>query len=208
MTRTGRRVVVAATAIVSLVPLSFALTLFFNSLFIARQAVGGASGGGTAKTANRARPSDVPLTITVFGRSDDTISASVGFSNADGLPVSTLERSWTGWELTFDFIVVRSGDGWLAFPYGVATDATGPGGGVDLVKYYDDGGFPAIFESSYLDDAARMSLRKMFSIIKTERWVPRFLGTLHHERLTVRSFEAGIPYAVRVSSGGKPYLVR
>jgi hypothetical protein len=200
MTRRGRRAVVAAAAIVSLVPLSFALTLFANSLFIARQSGGGASG--------RARPSDVPLAITVFGRSDDTISARVGFSNADGLPVSTLERSWAGWELTFDFIVVRSGDGWLAFPYGVATDATGPGGGVDLVKYYDDGGFPAIFESSSIDDAARKALRRMFSIIKTERWVPRFLGSLHHERLTVRSFEAGIPYAVRVSSGGKPYLVR
>lgn len=199
MTRTGRKVVVSIVAIVSLLPLSFAVSLFLNSVFLADQSRG-------ASAAGLARPSDVPLSVTVFGRSDDTISARVGFSDADGIPVSTLERSWAGWELTFDFIVVRSGEGWYAFPFSVATDATGPRRGVDLVKYYDDGGFPAIFDSVSLDAGRRKALGRMFSIIKTERWMPRFLGTLHHERLTIRSFDAGKPYFVVVGANGKPYL--
>ena len=81
-------------------------------------------------------------------------------------------------------------------------------GGVDLVRYYDDGGFPAIFGSATLADRERKTLSRVFSIIKTERWMPRFLGTLHHERLTIRSFEAGTPYVVRVNAKGKPVLAR
>jgi hypothetical protein len=196
MTRTGRRVVVSIVALISLIPVSFALSVFINSVSLSSRSESIAASGFLLS-------SNLPVTVTVFGRSTDTISARINFNDADGSPFSMLERSWSGWELSFDFILVRSGNGWLAFPFSVSTDATGSGNGVDLIKYYDNEGFPAIFESSRLDADGRKALRRMFSIIKTERWLPRIFGTLHHERLKIRSFDAGNPYIISVDANGK-----
>jgi len=53
----------------------------------------------------------LPVTLTVFGRSVDTVSARLSFSTADGDLAGTLERSWAGWEIKIDCVMIKAGSG-------------------------------------------------------------------------------------------------
>ncbi|HNY21045.1 MAG TPA: hypothetical protein PKO22_02735 [Treponemataceae bacterium] len=146
---------------------------------------------------------NAPVTLTVFGRGTDTLSAQLRIGTADGDVAAIIERSWEGWELNLDCVMVATGSGWLAFPYRLYTDETDPGSGVDLIHYYDLGGMPALYESTRLSAGERASLRRLFALVKTERWIPRFLGRLPHEVVRVRSYEPNAEYSLRVSRKGK-----
>lgn len=146
---------------------------------------------------------NTPVTLTVFGRGTDTLSAQLRIGTADGDVAAIIERSWEGWELNLDCVMVATGSGWLAFPYRLYTDETDPGSGVDLIHYYDLGGMPALYESTRLSAGERASLRRLFTLVKTERWIPRFLGRLPHEVVRVRSYEPNAEYSLRVSRKGK-----
>jgi hypothetical protein len=195
MTKTGRRRLFVACGIVSLVPIAFALGIFFSALLT--------SGGNSAVLARASvSDGDVPVGMTVFGRSTDTISARFSFRTTDGETVSTLERSWDGWELRFDCVLVKTGSGWLVFPYSMSTDRTDEGRGVNLLRYYDRSGFPSIYESSRLSSAERLALKRVFSVVRMERWLPRFFGNVHHETAVIRSFEPNVEYLLHVAKDG------
>ena len=195
MTKSGRRRLFVACGIVSLVPVSFALYIFFSALLT--------SGKGSAAL-ERASVSDrdVPVCMIIFGRSTDTISARFSFRTADGETVSTLERSWDGWELRLDCVLVKTGSGWLAFPYSMSTDRTDDGRGVNLLRYYDRAGFPAIYESARLSSSERIALKRVFSVVRMERWLPRFFGNVHHETAVIRSFDPNVEYLLHVAKDG------
>ncbi len=145
----------------------------------------------------------LPVGITVFGRSSDTISARLTIYNPVGEILGTVERSWSGWELVLDCIVVGTGNGWLVFPYTLYSNESSPDRGVNLLKIYNRNGFPAIWDKGALQQAERKSLSRLFFIVRTERWMPRILGSLHHERVTIRSFEPGIEYSLFAASSGR-----
>jgi hypothetical protein len=156
--------------------------------------------------------SELPVTLTVFGRSNDgdagsssTISARLAFFSPDGDLSGSLERSWSGWELKVDCVMIGTSGGWLAFPCLVTTDETS-GSGVDLFRYYDKSGFPAIYDSPRLTQKERSALRRLFWLVRVERWLPMFPGTLGHETVVIRSFEAGTEYSLRVARDGKIQL--
>lgn len=151
---------------------------------------------------------ELPVSLTIYGRGTDTLSMRLRFLGpTDGL-LGTMERSWTGWELTLDAIVVGTGSGWLVFPFRVYTDAPRSGNGLDLIRYYDRGGFPALWDEKALTDEEEKALRAIFGIVRTERWMPRIFGSLHHERLRVRNFEAGAEYILSVLGDGTLELLR
>lgn len=155
----------------------------------------------------------IPVTLTVYGRTtdsatgEDTISARVDFYNGEGDFAGTVERSWSGWELKLDCVMVAAGKGWLAFPFLAYTDETKDGHGVDLLRLYDRNHFPAIYESTLLNKAERADLRRLFTLVKTERWMPEIFGSLHHETVSIRSFEAGAVYSLFVTRDGKLKLL-
>lgn len=146
--------------------------------------------------------SHLPVTVTVFGRSTDTLSARIAFYNADGGLVGTLERSWPGWELKIDCIMVGTGKGWLAFPFLAYTDASSIGSGVDLVRFYNRDGFPVIYESNLMTRDERHSMSRLFSLVRTELWMPSVFGSLHHMTLSMRTFEPGTEYYLFVAKDG------
>lgn len=158
---------------------------------------------------------ELPVTLTIFGRSsdsingrEDTISARIAFFTPDGESAGSVERSWQGWELNIDCIMVSSGTGWLVFPYRVFTDKTALGQGTVLFDQYTSEGLPLLYTYPELTRKERAILHELFSIVKTEQWLPRFLGTLHHETVSIRSFEAGKEYSFFVTKNGKLTLRR
>ncbi len=196
----GIRNVVIAAALVSTASISIFL-LFF----------GWSSGIGSALSRFMVSDSRLPVSITVFGRStdnagNDTLSARIDLYTADGDLAGTVERSWSGWELKLDCVMIGTGTKWLVFPFLAYTDETERGHGVDLLRLYNRDGFPAIFESSLLRNDERASLKRLLSLVRTERWMPSVFGALHHETVSIRSFEAGTAYSLFVTKEGKLLL--
>lgn len=165
--------------------------------------------GGPATRLSRLAVSDgfLPVSLTVFGRGSDTISARISFYDPSGNLVGMAERSWSGWELYLDCVLVGTGSGWMVFPYLAYTDETISGHGVDLVRFYDRGGLPLIHDAPGLDSRERRALRRLFWLVKTERWMPVWFGSLHHRRVSIRSFEAGVEYRLHVGRNGELRLV-
>jgi hypothetical protein len=193
--KTLRRIWLLAAVLVSgLCIVSF--VIWFASAYL----VGGGPGERLRNIA--ISESRIPVVLTIFGRSSDTISARLAFFTADGNQAGILERSWQGWELKIDCVVVRSGEGWLVFPFMLYTDETRYGKGIDLVRYYNHKSFPLLFDSSSLDKNSIKALKRVFSLVLSERWMPSFLGTLHHETVSIRSFEAGAEYSLFVTKEG------
>lgn len=181
--------------------LTVASFIFFISIFV------WSDGIGTSLSRLFISGSRLPVTITVFGRSSDsakseTISARIDFFTAQGDLAGTVERSWTGWELKIDCILIGAKNGWLVFPFLAYTDETKRGLGVDLFRYYNKNNFPVLYESSALRREERTALKRLFAIVRTEQWMPLVLGSLHHETVSVRSFEAGTQYSLFVTQEG------
>ncbi len=190
----GKRVIVAAVAVAAIVS---ALSLMCYFSFASWQARIGEELARFELSGNR-----LPVTVNVFGRGTDTVSARVSFSTADGDLVGTLERSWLGWEIKIDCVVVKAGSGWIVFPFLAYTDQTIPGAGVDLLRYYERAGFPAIYDSSRNTATERKAMRRLFALVKTEQWVPTALGSLSHRVVTLRTFKAGADYSLWVDADG------
>jgi len=204
MKRTGNgaiiRYAVIAAALVSVLLVSFFL------MFLGWSA--GMGGGLSRLTASDSR---LPVTVAVFGRStdsegNDTLSARIRFLTADGDLAGSVERSWSGWELKLDCVMIGTGSGWLVFPFLAHTDETIRGHGVDLLRHYAREGFPAIYESSLLRNDERAALKRLFSLVRTERWMPPFLGSLRHETVSIRSFDPGAEYSLFVTKEGRLQL--
>jgi hypothetical protein len=150
----------------------------------------------------------LPITVTVFGRGADTLSARIAFYTPEGDLTGTVERSWSGWELKLDCVVIGGSSGWLVFPFLAYTEETTRGRGVALIPKYVRGSFPSLYESPALSPRERAGLRRIFGIVRTESWMPAFLGSLHHEILTVRVYEPGTEYSVFVTRDGSLRLGR
>ena len=145
----------------------------------------------------------LPVTVTVFGRSSDTISARIAFYTAEGDLFGTLERSWPGWELKIDCVLIANKSGWIVFPYQVSTDATADGRGIDLIRYYNYRGLPVIYDSLRLRGDEQKALKWLFFIVRSEEWMPAFLGHLYHQTVTVRSFQNNVEYSLYIDAAGK-----
>ena len=57
--------------------------------------------------------------VYIFGRGEDSISASVSLYSADGNEITRIERSWHSENISIDFIHLSFGEFEYAFPYRV-----------------------------------------------------------------------------------------
>ncbi len=167
----------------------------------------------------------VPLRFMVLSRSDTSVSARFRFYDAEGVEISSFERSWNGSELSIDSVVVPVGERALVFPSRVFTDAVAPKRGTDLFGYYDRDGFPAIFHSSALDRGARSALSELFSRIRSsergddpaagngrpwagDRLLKGAFGNAVHDLKRFRTFEVGAVYALVARTDGGIEIIR
>lgn len=143
----------------------------------------------------------IPVSITVYGRGNDTISARLVFYAADGTVLNTVERSWPGWEISLDVLTIKSGSGWIIFPLTVRTDETRDGQGVTVLRYYSRSGFPALYESGRIAVREQNALRRLFSFGKHD-FAILFSRKFQHRVATLREFETGTEYFLFVDSMG------
>lgn len=144
----------------------------------------------------------LPVSVQVFGRSTETISARISFYSAEGNTIGSLERSWQGWELAMDCLVVPSGSGRFVFPYMLQTDTTYPGKGVRLFPYYTRKSVPLLYAADLSDASVLTDFKLLFAIVKTEVWMPDFLGNLRKETARLRQFDAGTEYYLWLDTDG------
>lgn len=144
----------------------------------------------------------LPVGIVVFGRSSETISARLSFLSPDGRVIGVLERSWPGWEMWLDCVVLKTDSGFLVYPFSVGTDKTKIGRGINLLRYYMRENLPLLFESPALSDAQRNAFIRLSFLVSSERWLPSLLGRLRHERVLLRTYEAGMDYYLYVNEDG------
>lgn len=144
----------------------------------------------------------LPVSVTVYGRGSDTISARLAFYSADWTMLNTLERSWPGWEISIDSFIIESGEGWFVFPLVIRTDETRQGQGVEISRHYDRSGFPAIYESARITDRERTALSRLFSIAKSGFPVAIAPGRFGRRTTTLRQFDSGVEYFLHVDDSG------
>lgn len=167
----------------------------------------------------------IPLRFMVLSRSGESVSARFRFYTADGKEIASFERSWNGYELAIDTILVPIGERFVGFPARVFTDAVAPGKGTNLFAYYDRSGFPAIFETPNLGAPERLAYEELFKqvraftdpLIETVRnspydlpskWLNGAFGNAVHDIRQLRSFEVGVIYSLVVRSSGGVEIIR
>ena len=149
----------------------------------------------------------IPCSITMFGRSSQTISARINIFSFDSSHFYTLERSWQGWELIFDCVLVQISSGWLVFPYSIYTDVTKSSKGLNITKYYDYKNLPIIYDFSYITEKEKKDLKRIFSFVKAQRILPNFFKTFKVAQISIRNFEVGKEYFIKVDTSGHLNIV-
>ncbi len=144
----------------------------------------------------------LPVSITVYGRGNDTISARLAFYSSDWTIINTLERSWPGWEISIDSCIIESGAGWIVLPLVIRTDETREGQGVEVSRYYDRDGFPSIYESVRITPRERKALVRLFSLAKSGFPAIFASGRFSRRTTTLRQFESGTEYFLHVDESG------
>ena len=196
--------------------LAFLAAIGIASLLIIYQQ----NGLRTLKSGDVELPSiTLPLRFTVLSRSDTSISGRFHFYNALGREISSFERSWNGSELYIESLGISLGKRFFVFPSRVFTDSATAKKGTSLFPYYDQDGFPAVFDSPSLSPQTRQALATLFSRLKlsdaffvgnpTARGVSvkdspffSFLGRIQREVQRFRDLEIGVAYSFRAYADG------
>jgi hypothetical protein len=141
----------------------------------------------------------VPIRFKILSRGADRLSVRVRFYDRDGTELSSMEESFAGSELTFDFLVARNAEGtaWYSFPYKLYTDATAPKSGVDLFKYYDQQGFPGVFGEKGMAGGQREAYSKLFAAVRAGQDPGSgFFGNAVHDIKAFSLFEVDLVYRI------------
>ncbi|MFA6505098.1 MAG: hypothetical protein WCT14_03310 [Treponemataceae bacterium] len=142
-----------------------------------------------------------PLRVLILSRSDQAVSARCFFYDADGREIASFERSWNGWELDVESILVPSAGRIFVFPSRISTGQSAPRGGTDLFGYYDTKGFPAIFASTSLNPSTYSAFSGLFAFIKA-------FGGTKRDLKRLRDFEVGAVYEFTAYSDGRIVFTR
>ncbi len=145
----------------------------------------------------------LPISITVYGRGSDTISARLALYTADWTVLNTVERSWPGWEISIEALVIQSGTGNIVFPLTVRTDETRAGQGIPITRYYDRSDFPALYERIGISSRERSALRRLFFLARHGLWVSTRTGRFRQGRAVLREFQTGTEYFLFVDRSGR-----
>lgn len=168
------------------------------------------SSSGALHSAFRGGSVLLPVSVTIFGRSSDTISGRVAFFLPDGKPAGAVERSWQGWYLTLECLVLTFRPGEkkcpLVFPSLFRPDGSGEKSAFRLFDSYDSEGFPLIYRLPGLSAEEDRALRTAFALAKAERIFPGLFSCFSRQQLKIRSFSPGTEYNLAVESGGTVFL--
>lgn len=140
-------------------------------------------------------------TVTLYGRSNETISARFGFYTLDGDLVYAMERSWQGWELILDYKLIKTSSGFLVFPYTIYTDVNKNSKGLKIVSNYERHKVPYNYYFSDITKKEEKDLKFLFFLTKFDSLFP-ILKSISTKSFYIRSFDAGTMYSLVVYKDG------
>jgi hypothetical protein len=138
----------------------------------------------------------VPLRFQVTARSGGGIETKLKFYDADGKEIAVAERAMKGESLFLDFVSVPVGGRFLSFPKAAFTEAIPAEKGLDLLGYYDSGGFPMVFAAEGMDRRSHDGLAALFLKLKLGNEPGGSFGNAVHDVKQFKSFDIGTVYKV------------
>ena len=133
---------------------------------------------------------NTPLKFKIIEKTDDSISLVVKFYNADNKEINKLEQKLQGQELSFDFYVVPVKDHYVAFPSKIFTDKMAADDGIVLYDYYNQEGYPAIFNSKDINPDLYEGLKGVYQKVKAGQLdsLNNHFGNMVHDIKEFKSF--------------------
>ncbi len=144
--------------------------------------------------------------VKTFGRSADAVSAVISFYTPTGELVKSYERSWQGWELKFECIVLKLGENYWVFPHRVFSDKTRYGTGVWLFNLYSVNNYPAVYDYSFFTKDERAALETLFRLAKFSPYLFKFFSGAKAMTINLREFKPDKEYGLCIDPHKGLYL--
>lgn len=147
---------------------------------------------------------NTPIRFKIKDKTNDSITVTVKFYNADKKEINSFTRKLNGQELSFDFYVVPVKNKHVAFPAKIFTDRIAPDKGISLYKYYNKEGYPGIFSSKDIDKDLYKGLKDLYLNIQNNQMdsISEHFGNMVHDFKKVKSFIPGNVYSIITHTKG------
>ncbi len=144
--------------------------------------------------------------IKTLGRNTESVSAKISFYSPKGELINSYERSWQGWELEFECIVLEMSSNLLVFPHRVFSDETKYGTGVWLFDYYSKDSFPAIYDYRLFSEEEHSAVKRLFQMVKFSPYIFKLFSGARAVTINLRDFKPDQEYLLSIDSKKRIYL--
>lgn len=146
----------------------------------------------------------VPVKFVIRKRENQNIRVAVKFIDMEGKEITKIEHVLVGEELSFDFVVIEVKNRYVAFPYKLFSDQVAADNGLSLIPYYDNEGFPEVFNSSEMNHDLRQALSGVFAVIKSNKTnsLTNQFGNMVHDFAKFRQFTPETVYKIVTHTKG------
>lgn len=153
----------------------------------------------------------VPLRFKVLEKDSSNIKILLKFYEQDAKEAFISDTlSFTGQELSFDFFIVPIKDAKnnkevkLVFPYKIFTNKIPAKNGTLLFKYYDEHGFPQVFNNAQADTSYINRMTELFTKIKEDKKedIEGIYGSMVQDIKKLNEFEQNHVYQIIIHSKG------
>jgi hypothetical protein len=140
----------------------------------------------------------IPIRFKISEKTLDSIKLVVKFYNADDEEINKLETKLPGQELSFDFYIVPVKDKFVAFPSKLFSNVIAASDGISVYEFYNNDGFPQIFESKNMDLDLKTGLQNLFGQIKAGQIdsINHHFGNMVHDIKDLRAFMPNMVYTI------------
>jgi len=145
---------------------------------------------------------NTPLAFRISERSDSTITLGIKFFDLKMNEIAQTEQTLPGTELFFDFSSFKVNENYLAFPSKIFTNNLAAANGISLYSYYDDHGFPLIYNKDSLTIDYKSDLTEIFKSVKDTVVLDNSFGNAVHDVEGLKHFETGQVYKILVHTKG------
>ena len=153
----------------------------------------------------------VPLRFKILEKDSASIKFLIKFYEQDAEEAFISDTiSLKGQELSFDFYIIpikdikNNKEVKVAFPYKIFTNKMPAKDGVLLFKYYDEHGFPQIFNNAKADTSYVNRMTELFSKIKVEKVedIEGIYGSMVQDIKKLNEFAKNHVYQIVIHSKG------
>lgn len=108
----------------------------------------------------------VPIRYKITSKKDDKIKVVVKYLDLDSNLIKKKTYELEGNIVSFDFMVVKFQNGYIAFPYKIFTDKIAPQNGIVLFDDYEINNFPKIYYSEKSNKKFNEGIKALYKKIK------------------------------------------